>query len=175
MCETDKFNLNCLEDPNTTSLTLDLKAHLDSPLTSVDSNPIHVQHYIGGNLVFCTERDLAFLDTASHYFVTQFILPEEYRLGLEERGPQMNHSGRTWSNFGNSRTPVFPGGKDGKQESRNWLASFTKSGYLNCRDENSKVTHKTRSGDPVILVIGDEAAPTVVGHTEKGSSECTCA
>jgi hypothetical protein len=24
-------------------------------------------------------------------------------------------------------------------------------------------------------VIGDEAAPTVVGHTEKGSSECTCA
>ncbi len=27
----------------------------------------------------------------------------------------------------------------------------------------------------MILVIGDEAAPTVVGHTEKGSNECTCA
>jgi hypothetical protein len=40
---------------------------------------------------------------------------------------------------------------------------------------NGKVTHKSRSGDPVILVIGDEAAPTVVGHTEKGSSECMCA
>ncbi len=102
-------------------------------------------------------------------------LPEDFRLGLEERGPQMNHSGRTWNNFGNSRTPIFPGGKDGKQESRNWLASFTKSGCLNCRDEDGKVTHKSRSGDPVILVIGDEAAPTVVGHTEKGSNECTCA
>ena len=74
VCETDKFNLNCLEDPSTTSLTLDLKAHLNSSPTSVDSNPIHVQYYIGSNLVFCTERDLAFLDTASHYFVTQFIL-----------------------------------------------------------------------------------------------------
>jgi hypothetical protein len=39
-------------------------------------------------------------------------LPEEFRLGLEERGPQMNHSGWTWNNFGNSKTPVFPGGKD---------------------------------------------------------------
>ncbi len=45
------------------------------------------------------------------------------------------------------------------------------SGCLNCRDDDGKVTHKSRSGDPVILVIGDEAAPTVVGHNEKGSKE----
>jgi hypothetical protein len=40
---------------------------------------------------------------------------------------------------------------------------------------NGKVNHKARSGDPVIFVVGDEAAPTVVGHTEKDSKKETCA
>jgi hypothetical protein len=35
--------------------------------------------------------------------------------------------------------------------------------------------HKSRSGDPVILVIGDEATPTAVGYTEAGSVEDMCA
>jgi hypothetical protein len=55
------------------------------------------------------------------------------------------------------------------------VASFTKSGCLSCRDEQGKVTHKSRSGEPVILVIGDEATPTVVGYTAAGSTEDTCA
>jgi hypothetical protein len=102
-------------------------------------------------------------------------LPEHFRLGLDDRGKQLNHSGRPNNNFGIKKEPLFPGGKDGKQESRNWFASFTKSGCLSCRDEDGKVTHKARSGDPVLLVIGDEATPTVVGYTEKGSVENTCA
>jgi hypothetical protein len=102
-------------------------------------------------------------------------LPENFRLGLEERGLKMNHSGRPKNNFGTNRAPLFPGGKEGKQESRNWFASFTKSGCLSCRDKDGKVSHKSRTGDPVILVVGDETAPTVVGYTEKDSGEDTCA
>ncbi len=102
-------------------------------------------------------------------------LPDNYRLGVDGRGQKMNHSGRPRNNFGASRDPLFPGGKNGKQESRNWVASFTKSGCLSCRDENGKVTHKSRSGEPVILVVGDEATPTVVGYTVAGSTEDTCA
>jgi hypothetical protein len=102
-------------------------------------------------------------------------LPENFRLGQDERGKQLNHSGRPNNNFGIKKEPLFPGGKDGKQESRNWFASFTKSGCLSCRDEDGKVTHKARSGDPVLLIIGDEATPTVVGYTEKGSVESMCA
>ncbi len=37
------------------------------------------------------------------------------------------------------------------------------------------MTHKSRSGEPVILVVGDEATPTVVGYTAAGSTEDTCA
>jgi hypothetical protein len=88
---------------------------------------------------------------------------------------KLNHSGRPRKNFGSGREPLFPGGKNGKQECRNWVASFTKSGCLSCRDEQGKVTHKSRSGEPVILVIGDEATPTVVGYTAAGSTEDTCA
>jgi hypothetical protein len=101
--------------------------------------------------------------------------PGNYRLGLDARGQKLNHSGRPRNNFGAGKDPLFPGGRNGKQESRNWMASFTKSGCLSCRDENGKVTHKARSGEPVILVVGDEATPTVVGYTAAGSSEDTCA
>jgi hypothetical protein len=41
-------------------------------------------------------------------------LPECFRLGLEERGKRMNHSGRPKNNFGVNKAPLFPGGKDGK-------------------------------------------------------------
>jgi hypothetical protein len=96
-------------------------------------------------------------------------------VGLDGRGKRLNHSGRPKNNFGANKEPIFPGGKNGKQESRNWIASFTKSGCLGCRDAQGKVTHKSRSGDLVILVIGDEATPTAVGYTEAGSAEDTCA
>jgi hypothetical protein len=102
-------------------------------------------------------------------------LPDNYRLGLDGRGQKLNHSGRPRNNFGASRESLFPGGRNGKEESRNWVASFTKSGCLSCRDENGKVTHKSRSGEPVVLVVGDEATPTVVGYTAAGSMEDTCA
>ncbi len=102
-------------------------------------------------------------------------LPENFRLGLDERGLKLNHSGRPKNNFGTNRAPLFPGGKEEKQESRNWFASFTKSGCLSCRDKDGKVSHKSRTGDPVILVVGDEVAPTVIGYTEKDSGEDTCA
>jgi hypothetical protein len=102
-------------------------------------------------------------------------LPDTYRLGLDGRGKKLNNSGRPKNNFGANKEPLFPGGKNGRQESRNWIANFTKSGCLGCRDSQGKVTHKSRSGDPVILVIGDEATPTVVGYTEAGSVKDTCA
>jgi hypothetical protein len=102
-------------------------------------------------------------------------LPDNYRLGLDGRGQKLNHSGRPRNSFGASREPLFRGGRNGKEESRNWVASFIKSGCLSCRDKNGKVTHKSRSGEPVVLVVGDEATPTVVGYTAAGSTEDTCA
>jgi hypothetical protein len=90
ICETKHFYLSCIEDVYTSSIILDLKAisklfpTLNSnsnsnsnpmPFSESNLNPMHVQIFIGSNLIFSTHRDLLpFLDTSMIHFVTQFIL-----------------------------------------------------------------------------------------------------
>jgi hypothetical protein len=93
------------------------------------------------------------------------VVPEGYELGREEKGLDMNNSGRLKNNFGLNREALFPAGQGRKSEMRNWLASFTKTGCVSCRDENGKLNHKGRDGQPNVLIVGDEAVPSTVGFT----------
>ncbi len=102
-------------------------------------------------------------------------LPENYRLGQDERGGFLNNSSKFKNNFGINKEGLFPGGRDEKKEEKNWLATFTKSGCIACRNEQGRVNHTGRDGTPVVLVIGDEAVPSVVGHTDEGERESRCA
>ena len=45
--------------------------------------------------------------------VEKIPLPEEFRLGLDGRGKEMNHSGRMKNNFGLNKRVLFPGGGRG--------------------------------------------------------------
>jgi hypothetical protein len=102
-------------------------------------------------------------------------LPENYKLGLEERAGLVNHSGKNKNNFGMNRNALFPGGAGGKYDTRNWISTFTKSGCVVCRDDNGRSNHKGRDGKPSVLVIGDEAVPTVVGYTSGDGEGTGCA
>ncbi len=105
-------------------------------------------------------------------------LPDGFVLGKESKGMEMNNSGRLKNNFGTNREALFPGGPGMKSETRNWLASFTKTGCVSCRDEDGKLNHRGRDGLPVTLVVGDESVPNVVGFTTKdrnGGKGDTCA
>jgi hypothetical protein len=99
-------------------------------------------------------------------------LPKLYRLGLEKKGVELNHSSRARNNFGlNKRGLTGPGA--GRGEKRNWIASFTRVGCLRCKT-NGEGNHKGRTGNPLIMVIGDEATPITVGFTKKGGVD-SCA
>ena len=101
-------------------------------------------------------------------------LPAEYNLGLDSRGLEMNSAARKNHNMGSNRKAVFPR-KDGRKgEASNWIANFTRAGCIGCRDEKGENAHVGRSSDPVILVIGDEATPVMVGYTKKGESQACC-
>jgi hypothetical protein len=103
-------------------------------------------------------------------------LPENYRLGQDERGGFLNNSSKFKNNFVINKEGLFPGGgRDDKKEEKNWLATFTKSGCIACRNEQGRVNHTGRDGTPVVLVIGDESVPSVVGHTDEGERESRCA
>ncbi len=102
-------------------------------------------------------------------------LPENYRLGLDGRIGFLNHSGKFKNNFGLNKGALFPGGEDGKREGKNWLASFTKSGCVACRNDKGGNNHKGREGAPVVLLVGDEAVPSVIGHTGEESKAAECA
>jgi len=95
-------------------------------------------------------------------------LPESYRLGLEGKGVELNHSGKFTNGFGKNNRPLFPSkGKGRGVETRNWISTFKVAGCIGCKDGGESV-HKGRTGQPVVLVVGDEAVPTTVGVT-KGS------
>ncbi len=94
-------------------------------------------------------------------------LPEKFALGIESKGMEMNNSGRLKNNLGTNRESLFPGGPGMKSETRNWLASFTKTGCVSCRDEEGRLNHRGRDGLPVTLIVGDESIPNVVGYTTK--------
>ncbi len=61
-------------------------------------------------------------------------LSDEFRMGLEKREKTVNHSGRFRNNFGVNKEAIFPGQKDRRRDERNWMATFTKSGCIACRD-----------------------------------------
>jgi hypothetical protein len=87
----------------------------------------------------------------------------------------LNNSSKFKNNFGINKEGLFPGGRDDKREEKNWLATFTKSGCIACRNEQGRVNHTGRDGTPVVLVVGDESVPSVVGHTDEGERETRCA
>jgi hypothetical protein len=94
-------------------------------------------------------------------------LPDGFVLGNECKGMEMNNSGRLKNNFGTNRESLFPGGPGLKSETRNWLASFTKTGCVSCRDDEGRLNHRGHDGLPVTLIVGDESIPNVVGYTTK--------
>ncbi len=98
-------------------------------------------------------------------------IPEKFDLGLEEKGMEMNNSGRLKNNFGTNREALFSAGPGRKNEVRNWLASFTKAGCVSCRDENGVMNHKGRDGQANVLIVGDEATPSTVGYTGKDRND----
>ncbi len=53
------------------------------------------------------------------------------------------------------------------REKSNWISTFTRVGCLKCK-ERGEGTHRGRTGDPLLLVVGDEATPMSVGYTNKG-------
>ena len=61
-------------------------------------------------------------------------LPDEFRLGLERKGMELNHSGRARNNFGTNKRALTPGPLGGNRESRNWIATFTRAGRLGCKE-----------------------------------------
>jgi hypothetical protein len=58
-----------------------------------------------------------------------------------------------------------------KIETRNWMASFTKTGCMSCRDEDGRLNHKRSDGLPVTIVMGDEAVSNVVEFMGRGKNE----
>ncbi len=75
----------------------------------------------------------------------------------------LNHSGKGKNNFGTNKQELFPGG--GGNRHQNWLETFTKSGCVVCKDDTGWSNHKGIDGKPVVLVVGDEAVPSVLGYT----------
>ncbi len=92
-------------------------------------------------------------------------LPESFELGREAKGMEMNNSGRLKNIFGMNREALFPVNSGMKSEKRNWIASFTKTGCVSCRDEHGRLNHKGRDGQPNVLIVGDESVPSTVGYT----------
>jgi hypothetical protein len=95
-------------------------------------------------------------------------IPENMDLGLDKRGTILNNSNRRNHCFGVGRVPIFPREKREKGEGKNWTATFTRSGCMACKGEDGTPNHKGKGGEPLIVVIGDDSIPSVVGHTRKG-------
>jgi hypothetical protein len=52
------------------------------------------------------------------------------------------------------------------REKCNWISTFTRVGCLAYK-EGGEGTHRGRTGDPMLLVVGDEATPMAVCYTIK--------
>ena len=46
-----------------------------------------------------------------------------------------------------------------------------RSGCVSCKDDSDKSTHCGRNGEPIILLLGDKAIPSVVGYTKVGEKQ----
>ena len=93
-------------------------------------------------------------------------MPANYRLGLEGKGVDLNNSSRYRNEFGKNSK-----GKGWGEETRNWIATFNRTGCIGCKDGNESM-HKGRDGQYVVLIVGDEAVPTTVGITKRGLGAC---
>ena len=79
----------------------------------------------------------------------------------------LNSSNRKNSNFGSNKRPLV-GKEKGKGKKVNWIASCTRSGCVGCGGKDGSSNHLGRSGELLVLVIGDEALPSAIGHTVTG-------
>jgi len=104
----------------------------------------------------------------------EMVLPAEYRLGMEKRGEQLNNSSRLRNGFGLNRNALFQKAGRERGEDKNWIATFTKAGCISCRNEEGVINHKGRKGEPLVLIIGDEATPMGVGYTKGPEEETGC-
>jgi hypothetical protein len=73
--------------------------------------------------------------------------------------------------MGNGRGALFPREKGERGEGRNWVATFTRAGCVACKSEEGELNHKGRGGGPILMIMGDEGIPTVVGYTKKGEDQ----
>ena len=106
--------------------------------------------------------------------VEKIPLPESYDLGLDVRGKELNSSVRKNHNFGANKKVVFPKSSGGRGEGKNWIANFTRGGCVGCRDVKGDSCHDGRSGEPIILIMGDEATPSAVVHSKRGEQNSCC-
>jgi hypothetical protein len=98
-------------------------------------------------------------------------IPDHFEMGREEKGMEMNNSRRLRNNFGTNKEGLLLVGHGMKSETRNWMASFTKAGCVSCRDEQGRLNHKGRDGQPGVLIMGDEAALSSVGYTGRDRND----
>ena len=59
---------------------------------------------------------------------------------------------------------LFPKAGRERGEDLNWIGTFTKAGCISCRTDDGVMNHKGRKGEPLVLIIGDEATPMNVGY-----------
>ena len=88
--------------------------------------------------------------------------------------PELNSATRKHHNFGANRKPIIQKEGGGKGEGRNWVANFTRGDCMGCRDVKGENCHVGRSGEPLVLIIGDEATPSAVGYTKAGEQNSCC-
>ena len=103
--------------------------------------------------------------------IEKIPLLEQYELGLDRRGMEINSFPRKNSQFGSNRRALLLKENGGKGEKRNWTANFTREGCVGSKDadgNNWNNCHNGRSGEPIIMIIGDEATPPVVGYIKVG-------
>ena len=89
----------------------------------------------------------------------------------------LNSSNRKNSNFGSNKRPLV-GKEKGKGEKVNWIANCTRSGCVGCGGEDGSSNHLGRSGELLVLVIGDEALPMCYwphcdGREERVAAGCS--
>ena len=111
---------------------------------------------------------------AKEEVVEKIPLPASFDLGLDIRGKELNSAARKYHNLGANKKAIFQKEKGGRGEGRNWIANFTRGGCVGCRDTKGNNCHGGRGGEPIILIVGDEATPSAVGYSRRGDQIACC-
>jgi hypothetical protein len=99
------------------------------------------------------------------------LVPEGFDMGLDRRGVTLNNANRKNNLMWNGRGALFPREKGERGEGKNWIATFTKAGCVACKSDEGELNHKGRGGGPILMIMGDEGVPNVVGYTKKGEDQ----